>query len=255
MLPHDELGSGRPLVLLHAGVADRTMWREHLEPFAQAGRRAIAPDMPGFGDADPAEHAGAPWAQLLRLLDELGVERAAVVGNSFGGAVALRLALIAPERVSALVLVSAPAPGVAASGELLAVWEAEEAALERADIETAVRVVVEAWTLPDAPLALRERVGAMQRRAFDLQHGAVPSADPEDPLDDEPEALRAIEAPTLLLAGADDMGDFREGAVRLARELPNARAQIVAGAGHLLPLEAPAPFRVLVLEFLAEHDA
>ena len=50
ILPRDELGSGDPLVLLHAGIADRGMWRD-LEPFANAGYRVVAMDLPGYGDA------------------------------------------------------------------------------------------------------------------------------------------------------------------------------------------------------------
>ena len=49
ILPYDEAGSGEAIVLIHAGIADRTMWSEHLEPLAAAGYHAIAVDLPGFG--------------------------------------------------------------------------------------------------------------------------------------------------------------------------------------------------------------
>jgi 3-oxoadipate enol-lactonase len=104
VLPHDELGSGPALVLLHAGVADRSMWADHLRPLADAGYRAVAPELPGFGEVPLPEGKYAPWADVLRTMDELAIERAALVGNSFGADVALRVALVAPDRVSALVL-------------------------------------------------------------------------------------------------------------------------------------------------------
>src|SRR4051812_35104424 len=107
MLPHDEAGSGPAVLLLHAGIADRSMWSADLEPLAAAGFRAIAVDLPGFGAAPVAPGPQAAWEDVLGALDELGVERAALVGNSFGAAVALRVAVVAPERVSALVLLSA----------------------------------------------------------------------------------------------------------------------------------------------------
>src|SRR5438309_5714570 len=107
MLPHDEAGSGPAIVLLHAGIADRTMWSEHLGPLASAGYRVIAVDLPGFGEARVVAGEQAPWTDVLRTMDELSVERAALVGNSFGGAVALRAALVEPARVSELVMVSA----------------------------------------------------------------------------------------------------------------------------------------------------
>ena len=172
MLPHDDRGSGPAVVLLHAGIADRTMWAEHLGPLAEAGHRAIAVDLPGFGEAPPRPDQ-PEWEAVLETMEELSVERAALAGNSFGGAVAMRAAVLAPERVVSLALISAPPPVLEPSAELAAVWEAEEAALERGDIEGAVEAVLDAWLLPDAPEELRQRVGRMQRRALELQAGAA----------------------------------------------------------------------------------
>jgi pimeloyl-ACP methyl ester carboxylesterase len=250
ILPHDDGGHGAPVVLLHAGIADRTMWAEHLEPLAGAGYRALAFDLPGFGDAPVAPGEHAPWQDVLETMDDLSVDRAAIVGNSFGAAVALRLAVVAPARVSALALVSAPAPGLDPSPELAAAWDAEEAALARGDVDAAVAAVVDTWTQPDAPAALRDRVASMQRRAFALQAGAGPAIDARDPLEDDPEALARLDVPALVAAGEHDMPDFRDGARALARELPQARHAVISGAGHLAPLEAPAAFRELVLDFL-----
>src|SRR5207248_11186821 len=119
--------------------------------------RVVAPDLPGFGEARVAPGEQAPWADVLETLDALGIEEAALVGSSFGGAVALRVALVAPHRVSALALICAPAPGLEPSPELRAAWDAEEAAMARGDVEEAVEAVVRTWTLPGAPALLRER--------------------------------------------------------------------------------------------------
>jgi pimeloyl-ACP methyl ester carboxylesterase len=248
ILPHDEAGGGPAVVLLHAGVADRTMWSEHLERVADAGYRAVALDLPGFGEARITPGEQAPWADVLRTMDELSIERAALVGNSFGGAVALRVALVAPDRVSALVLISAPSPALEPSPELEAVWEAEEAALERGDIEAAVQVVVDAWTLPDASPELRDRVAAMQRRAFAL--GDPPVTEAPDPVEQSPDALARLSVPALVAAGELDKRDFRQGAEEMARTLPGARHAVIDGAGHLAPLETPEAFRELLLAFL-----
>ena len=237
-LPHDEAGDGPALILLHAGIADRTMWAEHLEPLAVSGRRVVAPDLPGFGEA-PVTARDAPWEDVLDTLDALGIERATLVGNSLGGAVALRVAAIAPERVARLVLISAPPPDLDPSPRLLAAWDAEAEALERGDVDAAVAAVVDAWTLPDATRALRERVAAMQRRAFDLQLAAPEPADSPDPLDE----TRTLDVPALVVAGEHDMPDFQGpiGAV------PHARRVVLDGAGHLAPLETPDAFRALLL--------
>jgi 3-oxoadipate enol-lactonase len=227
------------------------MWSEDLEPLAAAGYRVLAFDLPGFGEAAVGPGEQAPWADVLAALDELGVDRAAFVGISFGGAVALRVAAAAPERVWALALISAPAPEIEPSEHLKAAWAAEEAALERGDVDAAVDAVVDAWTLPDAPLALRSRVAAMQRRAFALQAPAGDVSEAPDPVEKDPDALSALDVPTLVVAGEHDMSDFLNGAELLARLLPNARHVVIEGAGHLAPLETPEVFRALLLEFLS----
>ncbi len=249
-LPHDEVGTGPAVVLLHAGIADRSMWAEQLDPLAEAGYRVVALDLPGFGDAPVPPGEQAAWADVLQTLDELSIERAALVGNSFGGAVAVRAAFVAPERVSALVLISAPAPDLEPTPELEAAWEAEETALERGDIDAAVDAVVNAWTLPDAPPQLRDRVAAMQRRAFALQAEAPATTDVPDPVEQNPDDLARLDLPTLVAAGEHDMRDFRDGAEVMARTLPRARHAVIEGAGHLAPLETPEEFRRLVLAFL-----
>jgi pimeloyl-ACP methyl ester carboxylesterase len=226
------------------------MWAEHLQPLADAGCRAIALELPGFGEVQLPQDLYAPWTDVLRTMDELGIERAALVGDSFGAAVALRVALVAPERVSALVLCSTQAPGSEPSPELKAAWAAEQAALERGDTEAAVEAVVDAWTLPDAPQALRERVGAMQRRTFELQEEDEMPPEAPDPAEEDPAALARLDVPALILVGEHDKRDYLDGAEVLARTLPRARHFVISGAGHLAPLETPEAFRELVLDFL-----
>jgi pimeloyl-ACP methyl ester carboxylesterase len=245
----DTGGDGIPVVLLHAGIADRRMWRAQLGPLANAGVRAVAPDLPGFGEAAVQPGEQAPWEDVLRTMDELGLERAAIVGNSFGGAVALRVAVVAPERVSALGLISAPAPGVEPGPELRAAWQLEEEAFARGDLDAAAAAVVDAWTLPDAPAELRELVAAMQRRIYVVQGDAEPTEAP-DPLDTDPDALGRLDVPALVAAGEHDRPEFIEGAQRLAEAVPGARHVLIEGAGHLAPLETPERFRALVLELV-----
>ena len=146
-LPHDLIGQGPAVVLLHAGVADRAMWSDQLEPIAREGYRVLALDMPGFGDAPPV--TGPPFIDVLTTMDALGIERATLVGNSFGGFIALCAAVTAPERVERLVLVSAPPPQLVPSPALEAVWTSEGEALERGDIEGAI---ASSWTPGRCPM-------------------------------------------------------------------------------------------------------
>jgi 3-oxoadipate enol-lactonase len=251
-LPFDERGSGPAVVLLHAGIADRTMWREHLQPLSDPGFRVLALDLPGFGDA-PAE-TSMPWDRVLGAMDALDVERAVLVGSSFGGAVAMSIAAIAPQRVTGLMTVSAPVPGVEPSVRLEAAWEAEESALEAGDLDAAVTAVLDAWLLPDAPEELARRVAAMQRRAFELQAGREIEGELADPLGDDLHGLAGLRVPVCAVAGELDMSDFRDGAEALAAAIPGARHALIPGVGHLAPLEAPKAFLDLALELLARVD-
>jgi pimeloyl-ACP methyl ester carboxylesterase len=240
-------------MLVHAGIADRRMWTPYLPWLAGEGWHAIAPDLPGFGEHVPSADPPAPWDFLRDVLDELAVDRAVVIGCSFGGAVALRLAVTAPERVRGLAMISSPAPGLEPSPQLEEAWTAESEAMDRGDIDAAVDAVVTAWLAPDAPAELRELVADMQRRAFELDpEGMMPQ--PSDPVAEHPERVREITVPTLVAAGESDMPDFAWSARALADELPHASHHVIPGAGHLAPLEAPDAFRELLAGFLAGLD-
>ncbi len=245
-------GEGPAVVLLHAGVADRSMWSEVRVELAARGYRAIVVDLPGFGETPVAEERDAPWLDVLETATELGAERFTLVGNSFGGAVALRVAASAPGRLDGLVLVSTPSLRLDPSPELTAIWDAEEEALDDGDVEAATAAVVRAWTLPDAPEELRERVAAMQRRAYELQLATPEPPPAPDPLAEGDASLRGLGVPALVAAGEHDLGDFRAAAAELAACLGAGEAATIAGAGHLAPLERPREFTSLLLNFLGQ---
>jgi pimeloyl-ACP methyl ester carboxylesterase len=228
------------------------MWDEHLGWLAEAGYRALALDLPGFGQADVRPGPQAPWEDVLTSLKELSVDRAVLVGNSFGAAVALRVAAVAPAAVSGLILISPPPLNEDPSPELAAVWEAEEAAWERGDLDGVASAVVEAWVQPDAPPTLRERVRAMQRRAAELQAAGGDVEEAPDPLEGNTKSLEHLNVPVLTAAGQDDMPDFKQGADEIARLVPQGQTTTIRGAAHLAPLETPDEFRELVTGFLAK---
>lgn len=245
------MGDGPALLLLHAGIADRRMWDAHLEPLAAAGRRVVAVDLPGFGDAASEREPVAHWEDVVETMDALGIERASLVGNSFGAAVALRVAVLYPERVSSLLLFSSPAvPEPEPSPELLTAWGAEEKALAAGDFDRATETVVASWVRPAAREEIRQRVAAMQRRNYELHASEQELEQAPDPLEEDPELLAAIDCPVLLAAGEEDMVDFKNAIRELKARLPQATTTLIANCGHLAPLEAPEEFRRLVLENL-----
>lgn len=229
------------------------MWTEHLEPVAAAGQRMVAVDLPGFGEAPVAQDEDAPWRDVLLTMDALGIDCATVVGNSFGGAVAQRVAAIAPGRINSLVLISSPVWGVEPSPALKAVAQAEETVLEDGDMEAAVEVMLAAWTLPDAPSQLRDRVARMQRRAFEQQANADWGPEGFDPLEHDLDALSNVDAFVSVAVGEHDMRDFHVAADTLVEAFPNAHKTVLHGAGHLAPLEQPQAFRELLLTVLSDQ--
>jgi pimeloyl-ACP methyl ester carboxylesterase len=255
-LPYDERGDGPAVLLLHAGIADRQMWAEHLEPLAAAGHRVVAVDLPGFGEAVLKQGPVAHWEDVVETMDSLGIARASLVGNSFGAAVALRVAALHPERVSVLLLFSAPAvPEPDPSPQLLAAWDAEEEAFEAGDFETAVAAVASSWVRPEASDEVGDRIAAMQRANYERHASEQELERAPDPLEEDPDLLGAIECPVLLAAGERDMVDFRNAVDQLAAKISRATTAVIPECGHLGPLEAPQEFQRLVLENLSRAVA
>lgn len=255
-LPYTEAGAGPALILLHAGIANRRMWNEHLEPLAVAGHRVLALDLPGFGEAAPGGEPVAHWEDVLETMAALEIERASLIGNSFGGAVALRVAALHPQRVASLLLFSAPAvPEPDPSPELLAAWDAEEGALAASDLQQVVDVTLASWVRSEASAEVRERIAKMQRENYALLTPEEQPNQATDPLEEDPTLLAAIDCPVLLAAGESDMIDFKNALQELAAKIPGARTALIADCGHLAPLEAPDEFLRLVLENLGREHA
>jgi len=227
-------GEGPVVVLVHAGVADQRMWDPVVAELD--GRRVARYDLRGFGRTEPGAGRFAHHRDLLAVLDALGIERAVLAGASFGGLVALDAAAVAPQRVVALVLQAPALPDHEWSDAMVSFFEAEEAAIEARDLDRAVQLNVDFWAgaLDDEGRAL---VAAMQRRAFELQLAADLEEDELEP--PVTARLADVAMPVHVLVGEEDKPDFRAIAERLARELPDARLDVVPGAGHLVGMERP----------------
>jgi 3-oxoadipate enol-lactonase len=233
------------------------MWAPQLESFARE-HRVIAPDLPGFGQAPLDQDRVDPRAFVRDALDAAGMHRAALVGTSLGGQIALELVLESPERVSALVLVGSGLDGHDWSNEVEAFGAEEEAALERGDLEAAVDANLRMWlagprrSLDEIDPAVRRLVGEMQRDAFQLQQGhEFHLAVLKPPAS---QRLTELRAPTLVVTGDEDVADIHAIAEKLTREIPGAERATIPEAAHLPNLERPEEFDRIVLGFLSGHD-
>ena len=245
-LSHDVAGDGPAVLLLHSGVCDRRMWDPQWPALLDAGHRVIRCDLRGFGDTPLAEKPYDNAADVLDLLDRLDVGETAIVGASFGGAIALDIASRSPERVTALALLCTAFPGHEAGPEVRAFAEREDELLESGDVDGAVELNVTTWLGPEAGDATREHVRRMQRHAFDVQLEADPEASPAKPTV-EPAAVRAR---CLAVSGARDLPDFRSIAARVPELIPGADHLELDWAGHLPSLERPDETTALLLRFL-----
>ena len=233
------------VLLLHAGIGDRRMWAPQVEALEAAGHRVLAPDLPGFGDAalEP------PTVDYVSFASELLDEPAAVVGCSFGGRVALELAGSKPELVRKLVLV---APGLGStewSEETNTGFAEEEALVERGDLAGAAEQQARMWLAPDVASDVRDLTADMTKRSYDQQLAVddVRAAWPDPSAESR---VAELDVPTLVVVGDADLPELRELAASLAAELPDARLETIAGAGHLPSIERPDELNALLLEFL-----
>lgn len=250
-------------MLVHAGVGDRRLWDGQMDAFA-ARHRVVRVDMRGFGES---AIPGMPFSHVddvRALLDHLGIERAALVGNSFGGRVSLDFALVHPERLTALVLVGSALSGYEGSAFLDRFDEEEEALLDSGQIDAAVELNLRTWldgpereAAPVTP-ETRARVAEMQRTALETlvrayegspEPGPVTWADPLAAT-----RLADVSVPTLVVVGTLDQPDFRAISARLAAEIPGAES-IELETAHLSALERPDEFNRVVLDFLGRATA
>ena len=253
-LYYEVAGQGDPLVLIHSGIADSAMWDAHLPALARS-YRVIRFDLRGFGQSPACTGPYSPRADLRALLDHLGVRHPTLVGVSMGGTLALDFALEYPEMVGRLVLVGARPSGATPSPELLRRWDEINDAEEASDIARAVELELRLWV--DGPRrspqavdpGVRERVRVMNTRNFALAL-AAPDAAPQPLHPPALDRLNQVRAPTLIVAGAEDVADVVAAADLLEQGIPNARKVILLNAAHMLPMEHPALFTTVLLDFL-----
>jgi 3-oxoadipate enol-lactonase len=234
------------VLLLHAGIADRRMWRPQVEALEAAGHTALAPDLPGFGQ----EPLVPPSVDYIEFASERLRKQGAAVGCSFGGRIAIELAAARPDLVERLVLIGAGLGSWDWSESARAGFAEEEEAIERGDLAAAAAQQARMWLADDAADDVRELTEAMVLRSYEQQlpvEGQVTAVWPEVLAEAR---LAEIGVPTLVVVGTEDLDDITAMAEKLAAEIPGARLATIDGAGHLPSLERPDELNRLLLDFL-----
>lgn len=250
-----EAGSGTPVVLVHGsgpGVSAYANWRLTLPELAR-WYRVLAPDMVGFGFTErPAGVAYSPqtWVdQLVGFLDVLGLERASIVGNSFGGALALQLAVRHPDRVDRLVLMGSAGVPFELTPGLDAVWGYQPsvpAMRALLDIFAHSRELVSDEL---AEVRYRASVEPGMQEAFAAMFPA-PRQRWVDSLVTPDAELSRLPHPTLVVHGREDRVIPLANALHLVEVIPDARLHVFGRCGHWTQIEHAQAFTALVADFL-----
>lgn len=254
---------GTPVVLLHGFAASTFTWRHQWPALVEAGYRVILLDHLGFGGSarvEGPEYSTQSHAELaLAAMTALHIERAIIVGHSYGGRVGMQMALLAPERVAALAAIAPEAfatrrPKIASFvriplfGYALVFYSTGQSA-----VRPGLRYVAgaDAWLTQDVvngyaqPVAVRGHVRAQIWNSLSPKDGAQPV----------PANLARIACPTLFIWGAKDPVFPAGDADKLVQLLPDAQAHMLEGVGHLPHEEAPEQVNADLLAFLARVTA
>jgi pimeloyl-ACP methyl ester carboxylesterase len=247
----DRPGTGRPIVLLHGIGSNAAGWRHQYEALA-TGRRVVGWDAPGYGESftfsaevpSVEQYAGA----LIALLAALGIERASVVGHSFGGLIAACAAAIFPARVQQLVLAACSSGHATYDKEKReSMLGARLGALSDGSAEDYARARVNNLLSPTPAAEVAEE--AVQIMA-QIKHPGFPQAARMVSATDIFPYLRRIESPTRVICGTRDRVTPPELNRSIADAVRGADFIPVEGAGHWLFLEFPKEFNRAVREFI-----
>ena len=259
LLAHDSAGQGLPVaVLLHGVGGGRAIWGERgsgtVQALAQAGLRAVAFDLPAYGDSplptEPTLHGMADAVTIS--LKAMGVQRAVIVGHSMGGMVAQLVVARHSAMVQGLVLVAT----TASFGKPEGAWQQAFLQQRLASLDAGLGMPALAAQLvpgllgpnasPEAGLRAQAVMGRVPEPTYRAALAALMGFDQRT-------ALAAIGVPTLCIAAEHDATSPPEVMQRMAHRIPGARYACLAHAGHLAPLEQAAAFHQLLIDFLRER--
>lgn len=261
-----EAGSGPAVVMLHGGgpgASGVSNYGRNIDALAEHFR-VIVPDMPGYGRSTKGIDKADPFgflADMIRgLLDELGIETAHLIGNSYGGAAALRLALDTPHRVGKLVLMGPGGIGTTRAlpttglNSLLSYYTGDGPSREKLGTFIRNYLVYDGNSVPEELIDLRYRASIDPEVVAD-----PPLTRPSGPtalrtlwrMDlTRDSRLKQLQTPTLILWGRDDKVNRPSGGPMLLNAMPNAELVMTSHTGHWMQWERSALFNQLVTEFL-----
>lgn len=254
---YHDVGEGSPVFMIHGsgpGVTGWANWRLVIPELAKH-HRVIAPDMAGFGFTERVEgyeYTMANWVQhAIDLMDALAIEKADLIGNSFGGGLSLALAIAHPERVNKLVLMGAAGVKFDLTPGLDEVWGYQpsvENMRKMMDLFAYDRSLVSDEL---AELRYRASIQPGFQEAFSKMFPA-PRQQCVDALASDPEDIKKIKHETLIIHGREDLVVPPITSTTLFDLIPNSQLHMFGCCGHWTQIEHNARFNELVKDFFAE---
>ena len=255
-----EHGKGFPLMLIHGsgpGVTAWAHWRLVMPELAKQ-RRVIAPDMLGFGYSErPAnpDYQRDVWVEhAIGVLDALGIEQADLVGNSFGGGIALALAIRYPHRVRRLVLMGSVGVSFPITDGLDRVWGYEPSFQTMRSLMDTFAYDRALVTDELAELRYQASIRPGFQESF-AQMFPAPRQRWVDGLASNEADIRAVQHETLVIHGREDQVIPLQASLQLAQLIPNAQLHVYGHCGHWTQIEHAGRFARLVEDFLSEADS
>ncbi|SIT03256.1 Pimeloyl-ACP methyl ester carboxylesterase [Roseivivax lentus] len=263
-LYYEEVGQGTPVLFVHEFAGDCRSWEPQMRYFSRR-YRCIAFNARGWPPSevpeDPAKYSQArATADVVAILDGLGIDRAHVVGLSMGGYATLHLGLTAPERALSLVVSGV---GYGAERERQALWRAEADASANRLRSAGMKAFAEDYAQGPTRVQFQNKDPRGWREFADrmAEHSAAGSARTQQQVQRErpsiydlEDGLRAMTTPCLILNGDEDWPCSLPG-VFMKAVVPSAQLQVVPGTGHTVNLEEPDLFNTALEKFFAQVDA
>ena len=250
-------GSGRPLVLIHAGFLDSRMWDEQFQLFAQH-YKVIRYDVRGYGKSDRPLSSFSDYKDLHSLLTHLKVKNADVVGVSNGGRIALDFAVQYPDMVNSLVLVGTGVKGrEVSSPEEEKAWDdfdaqmkPQEEAIKENRLAEAAERDVDAWASAQTPISRKHILKiALDNSHIQKDNPGKLQVSPQLPAF---KRLSEIRASTLVIVGDRDVRGMQYIADDVHSKIPGSKKMVIHGADHIVNMSKPKEFNKEVLDFLGK---